>query len=111
MKVEHLTSSGNVFADLDLADADKLLVKSKLAARLQRSIAEMGLTQTAVAALIGIPQPKLSKILRGGDSRGSARPTSPRVCADWVTTSKFASNRAMRALVRREFWKPPEPSL
>ena len=65
MTVEHVASSGNVFADLGLPDAAELLVKSKLAATLQRSIAEMGLTQTAVAALTGIPQPKLSKILRG----------------------------------------------
>ena len=65
MTIEHVSSSGNVFADLGLPDAADLLVKSKLAATLQRSIAEMGLTQTAVAALTGIPQPKLSRILRG----------------------------------------------
>jgi len=65
MTVEHVTSSGNVFADLGLPNSEERLVKSKLAAALQRSIAEMGLTQTAAAALTGIPQPKLSKILRG----------------------------------------------
>ena len=65
MTVEHQTSSGNVFADLGLPDAGEMLVKSRLAAALQRSIAEMRLTQTAAAALTGIPQPKLSKILRG----------------------------------------------
>jgi predicted XRE-type DNA-binding protein len=65
MSVEHVTSSGNVFADLGLPNSEERLVKSKLAAALQRSIEEMGLTQTAAAALTGIPQPKLSKILRG----------------------------------------------
>ena len=65
MTVEHVTSSGNVFADLGLPDPEERLVKSKLAAALQRSMSELGLTQTAAAARTGIPQPKLSKILRG----------------------------------------------
>ena len=65
MTAEPMTSSGNVFADLGLPDAEARLVKSRLAAALQRSMAEMGLTQTAAAARTGIPQPKLSKILRG----------------------------------------------
>lgn len=65
MVVDHVTSSGNVFADLGLPDAEERLVKSRLAGALQRSVAEMGLTQTAAAALMRIPQPKLSKILRG----------------------------------------------
>lgn len=65
MTVEYVTSSGNVFADLGLSNSEERLVRSKLAAALQRSIKEMGLTQTAAAALTGIPQPKLSKILRG----------------------------------------------
>jgi predicted XRE-type DNA-binding protein len=65
MTVEHVTSSGNVFADLGFSNAEERLVRSKLAAALQRSIGEMELTQTAAAALTGIPQPKLSKILRG----------------------------------------------
>lgn len=65
MTVEHVASSGNVFADLGLSNPQERLVKSKLAAALQRSIEEIGLTQTAAAVRIGIPQPKLSKILRG----------------------------------------------
>lgn len=65
MTVEHVTSSGNVFADLGLSDSAERLVKSRLAAALQRSMEEMGLTQSAAATLTGIPQPKLSKILRG----------------------------------------------
>lgn len=65
MAIKHVTSSGNVFADLGLADAGERLVKARLAAALQRSIVDMGLTQTAAAARVGIPQPKLSRILRG----------------------------------------------
>lgn len=65
MTIEHVTSSGNVFADLGLPSPEEQLVKSTLAAVLQRSMKEMGLTQMAAAARTGIPQPKLSKILRG----------------------------------------------
>lgn len=65
MTIPHVTSSGNVFADLGLPDSEERLVKSKLAAALQRSMTELNLTQVAAAALMGIPQPKLSKILRG----------------------------------------------
>jgi len=65
MTIDHVTSSGNVFADLGLPNPEEQLVKSKLAAALQRSMADMGLTQTVAATLTGIPQPKLSKILRG----------------------------------------------
>jgi predicted XRE-type DNA-binding protein len=65
MTAGHTTSSGNVFADLGFPDAEQRLVKSKLAAALQRSMREMGLSQTAAAARMDIPQPKLSKILRG----------------------------------------------
>lgn len=65
MTIDHVTSSGNVFADLGLTDPEERLVKSKLAAALQRSMIELGLTQTAASTRIGMPQPKLSKILRG----------------------------------------------
>ena len=65
MTAQHVPSSGNVFADLGLSDPEERLVKSRLAAALQRSMGEMGLTQTAAAGLTGIPQPKLSRILRG----------------------------------------------
>lgn len=58
-------SSGNVFKDLELDDADAMLVKAKLAARISELLAGRGLTQTAAASLLGIPQPKLSKLLRG----------------------------------------------
>lgn len=65
MTIEHVTSSGNVFADLGLADPEERIVKSKLAAALQRSMIELGLTQTAASTRMGMPQPKLSRILRG----------------------------------------------
>ena len=65
MTTKHTSSSGNVFADLGLPNPEERIVKSRLAAALQRSMREMALTQTAAAAVTGIPQPKLSRILRG----------------------------------------------
>ena len=57
--------SGNVFADLELPDADELLAKARLASAIQDIIEERGLTQAEAAELIGIDQPKVSKIIRG----------------------------------------------
>lgn len=58
-------SAGNVFADLGLADADALLCKARLAERIGALLAARALSQAAAAALLGIDQPKVSKLLRG----------------------------------------------
>ena len=58
-------SSGNVFADLGLPDADESLLKSQVVIVLRRLVEERKLTQTAAAKLIGISQGDLSNILRG----------------------------------------------
>lgn len=61
-----ITEGGpNVFADLGLPDAEELLVKAKLAYRIARIVKDRGLTQSDAARLIGLPQPKLSNLLRG----------------------------------------------
>ncbi len=57
--------SGNVYADLGLADADEMLVKAQLAAKISEIIKFRKLTQTEASALLGMPQPKLSNMLRG----------------------------------------------
>ena len=58
-------SSGNVFADLGLKDADQLLVKAELAAAIGAILSERGLKQGPAAELLGLTQPKLSNLLRG----------------------------------------------
>jgi predicted XRE-type DNA-binding protein len=55
----------NVYADLGLADADELLVKAQLATKIAEIIKLRKLTQTQASTLLGIPQPKLSNMLRG----------------------------------------------
>jgi predicted XRE-type DNA-binding protein len=57
--------SGNVFADLELPDAEGRLLKSSIVIELHRLIQERGLTQTAAAKKLGISQGDLSHILRG----------------------------------------------
>lgn len=59
------TSSGNVFADLRLPNADELLGKSELVYHIAHVIKQRDLTQREAAALLGIDQPKVSQLLRG----------------------------------------------
>ena len=58
-------SSGNVFTDLGLADADQLLAKADLAIEITSVIEERGLTQAEAADLMGVDQPKVSALVRG----------------------------------------------
>lgn len=58
-------SSGNVYADLGLADAEEMLVKAKLASKIAEIIKRQKLTQQQAAELLAMPQPKVSLMLRG----------------------------------------------
>jgi predicted XRE-type DNA-binding protein len=58
-------STGNVFADLGLADAGEHLIKAGLVVRIDRTIRQRKLTQAAAAQLMGIDQPKISAMLAG----------------------------------------------
>ena len=74
--VDHIEielSSGNVFADLGLPDADKLKVKSGLVIEITKAIRKLGLTQVEAARRMGIPQPKVSGMLRGDFTNLSER--------------------------------------
>lgn len=57
--------SGNVFADLGLANPEERLAKAQLASLIDDVIRERGLTQQEAAMLMGIDQPKVSHVLRG----------------------------------------------
>jgi predicted XRE-type DNA-binding protein len=58
-------SSGNVFADLGLPDADDLTYKAGLIGSIMRYGQEHGLSQSALAVLTDIPQPRLSNLFAG----------------------------------------------
>ena len=57
--------SGNVFADLGLADSEEELAKAQLAAHIRRIVEGRRLTQVAAAQVMGIDQPKVSALLNG----------------------------------------------
>src|SRR5258708_3898454 len=58
-------SSGNVFADLGLRDADELLAKAGLAHTIQQLIDAQGLSPRAAAGRLGVGQPGVSTVYRG----------------------------------------------
>jgi predicted XRE-type DNA-binding protein len=58
-------SSGNVYADIGLPDAQEMLVKSQLAYKIAEIIKARGWTQQEAARASGMPQSKLSLLLRG----------------------------------------------
>ena len=56
-------SSGNVFADLGLPDAEENKTKLVLALRLNERIKALGLKQAEVAKSLGIAQPNVSALI------------------------------------------------
>ncbi len=58
-------SSGNVFADLGLPEAEEELTKAQLASHIRQVIKRQRLTQAEAAALMGIDQPKVSALING----------------------------------------------
>ena len=58
-------SSGNIFADLGFPDAPTHHIKAALVSQISALIEAQGLNQTKAAALMGMAQPDVSKMLRG----------------------------------------------
>jgi predicted XRE-type DNA-binding protein len=58
-------SSGNIFADIGFTNDQEMLVKANLALKISEIITQRRLTQMEAALVLGMPQPKLSKLLRG----------------------------------------------
>jgi predicted XRE-type DNA-binding protein len=63
--VEHTVSSGNVFADLGLREADDLLAKAALVHQIASIARHRHLTQAETASLLGTTQPKVSDLFVG----------------------------------------------
>ena len=61
-------SSGNVFIDLgfDPAEARVMALRVELMVRLRERLTEEGLTQREAAKRLGITQPRVSSLLKGG---------------------------------------------
>ena len=55
----------NVYADLGFKDADEMLVKAQLVVKIAEILRQRGWSQQQAAKVLGMTQPKLSKMLRG----------------------------------------------
>ena len=64
-RAEFELSSGNVFADLGFEHPEEELAKAQLIFQIVELVRARGLTQTAAARLLDLPQPKVSLLLRG----------------------------------------------
>ncbi len=62
-KIEHSESSGNVFADLGLSNADELLAKAEMAAKIARLLESRKMTQKALADLLEASQSDVSLLV------------------------------------------------
>ena len=60
-----IASSGNVFADLGLPDAEEAMAKAKLALRIVEIIRDRKLTQAQAGQILEVDQPKISGLIRG----------------------------------------------
>lgn len=64
MNISFERGSGNVFADLNLPDAEKNKTKLVLALRLNERIKALGLKQAEVAQRLRIAQPNVSALIK-----------------------------------------------
>jgi len=62
--IEIEEGSGNVYADLQMPDAEAMYVKARLASKIGDIISHRHLTHQLAAEIQGITQPKLSGLLR-----------------------------------------------
>ena len=64
-RLDYEISSGNVFRDLGLPDAEELDIKAALAIEIGQLIRRRGLTQSRAASMLGVDQPRVSALMRG----------------------------------------------
>jgi predicted XRE-type DNA-binding protein len=68
-KTEFEESSGNVFADLGLKDADELFARAQIGFCVYQIVKARKLKQKEIATLLGIAQPDVSHLMNGHFSR------------------------------------------
>jgi predicted XRE-type DNA-binding protein len=64
-KIECERSSGNVFADVGIANPEEALAKAEIARHINKLIAERGLTQTEAGGILGVDQSRVSALSSG----------------------------------------------
>jgi len=58
-------SNPNIFAELELPDAENHFLKAQIVAALYRLVTDRKLNQAQAGALMGISQPEVSRLFRG----------------------------------------------
>ena len=87
--------SKNVFSDLGFSKAEAAALQARvtLAVEIERYIEKNGLTQAKAAAAFGVPQPTISKIVRGDLSRLSVEYLLKMLARVGVTVQLVAGTR------------------
>lgn len=65
MTEQIIDSTGNIFEDLGLEDAEELDLKAALAVQVASIVTHRHLTQREAGEILGVPQSHVSKILNG----------------------------------------------
>jgi predicted XRE-type DNA-binding protein len=60
-----INGSGNIFADLELDDADELFTRGKLGIQVIQLLKICNLKQREIGRLLGISQPEVSHLMNG----------------------------------------------
>jgi predicted XRE-type DNA-binding protein len=68
-EIEIYEGSGNVYADLELEDADELLTRSHIGFLVFKILENRKLKQREIASVLGIAQPDVSHLMNGHFSR------------------------------------------
>jgi predicted XRE-type DNA-binding protein len=63
--VNNKKESTNVYEQLGFPDAEQMLVKAQLVSQIAEILRKRGWSQQQAAKVLGLTQPKLSKMLRG----------------------------------------------
>jgi predicted XRE-type DNA-binding protein len=66
-----IDGSGNIFADLELDDADELFTRGKIGIQVIRLLNRRNLKQREIGGLLGISQPEVSLLMNGEFQRFS----------------------------------------
>jgi predicted XRE-type DNA-binding protein len=64
-KTNITAGSGNIFADLNLPDAETHFLKAQIVSEIYRLINERRLTQVQAGKRMGVSQPEVSRMLKG----------------------------------------------
>jgi predicted XRE-type DNA-binding protein len=64
-KIECERGSGNVFADVGLANPEEALAKAEIAKHINKLIARRGLTQAEASGILGVDQSRVSALSNG----------------------------------------------